>query len=341
MSLSINMKQGVGLVLSGGGGKGAYEIGVWRALDEYGITPNIRAISGTSVGALNSALFAQGDLNLALNVWSTISPDAVMTLNSLPAIQHFLSDISSLLTGTRFFGIAQSLYQWITKRFADQGVLSKDGLSSLIARAIDPNRLKRFAGPIYVAAFNISSSSVRYFDLSRYSTLGAIKDRLLASASIPVIFGKTYIDGELYWDGGIPAVGDNTPVKPLYDDGYRNLIIVHLAREVPIDRNAFPNCNIIEIMPQKDLGGLVSGTMNFEPERAKENINRGYRDAIKIFDPIFKTGQALNRLQCTFETMSLEQIRFMEQNRLLEDKLSRSDKEIDSLLDNLNKGGSL
>lgn len=52
-----NRKQDVGLVLSGGGGKGAYEIGVWKALDEYGVTPNIGAISGTSVGALNSALF--------------------------------------------------------------------------------------------------------------------------------------------------------------------------------------------------------------------------------------------------------------------------------------------
>ena len=48
----IKNQNGVGLVLSGGGGKGAYEIGVWQALDEYGASPSISSVSGTSVGAL-------------------------------------------------------------------------------------------------------------------------------------------------------------------------------------------------------------------------------------------------------------------------------------------------
>ncbi len=336
-----NRKQDVGLVLSGGGGKGAYEIGVWKALDEYGVTPNIGAISGTSVGALNSALFAQRDLELALNVWSTISPEAVMTLNNLQATQKLSSAISDLLTGTRFYGLAQSLYQWITKRFADQGVLSKKGLSSLIDESIDPNCLCKFPGPIFVAAFKISSQSVRYFDLKENGTLEGIKERLLASASIPVIFGKTYIDGELYWDGGIPGIGDNTPVRPLYDIGYRNLIVIHLTREMPVDRKVFPNCSIIEIMPQQDLGGLISGTMNFRCESALENINRGYNDAIRVLEPLFKTGRALNRIQSAFERINQEQITFAEQNQLLEAKIANTGKDIDSLLGNLNNGGKL
>ncbi len=48
----------LGLVLSGGGAKGAYEVGVWQALLESGVSKDIRAISGTSVGAINAALFA-------------------------------------------------------------------------------------------------------------------------------------------------------------------------------------------------------------------------------------------------------------------------------------------
>ena len=340
MSSCERIKNGVGLVLSGGGGKGAYEAGVWEALNECGITPNIKAISGTSVGALNAALFAQGDLALALNVWSTISPEAVMTLNDFSSYRNFSAAVSNFLEGTRFFGVAQSIHQWITKRCADQGVLSKEGLSHLIEDAIDPIRLTSFAGPVYAAAYNISNLRLKYFNLSQSSTLEEMKARLLASASLPVIFGKTYVDGELYWDGGLPVVGDNTPVRPLYEDGYRNLIVVHLTREEPVDRVVFPGCNIIEIMPQQDLGGLVSGTMNFKLESARENIQRGYSDTIRILEPLFRTGLALNRLQRAFEEISREQTRFMEQNNLLNKKILESGKKIDSLLENLNKGGN-
>lgn len=47
------IKEGYGLVLGGGGGRGSYEIGVWKALDEYRDVVDIKAVSGSSVGALN------------------------------------------------------------------------------------------------------------------------------------------------------------------------------------------------------------------------------------------------------------------------------------------------
>ena len=53
----------IGLVLSGGGGKGAYELGVWRALKELGISKYISVFSGTSIGAFNSILFAMDDID--------------------------------------------------------------------------------------------------------------------------------------------------------------------------------------------------------------------------------------------------------------------------------------
>lgn len=336
---SREINNGVGLVLSGGGGKGAYEIGVWQALDEYGVTPNISAVSGTSVGALNAALFAQGSLDSALQVWETISPEAVMTLNKTSAYQNFVSSTSDLFDGTRFSGVPQSIHRWIIKRYADQGILSKEGLSHLIDETIEPGQIHLWEGPIYVAAYNTSSLSLQYFNLKINSSLAEIKERLLASASIPVIFGKTYIDGKLYWDGGIPIVGDNTPVKPLYDDGYRTLIVVHLSREEPVDHSKYPGCNIIEIMPQEDLGGIVSGTMNFKPEIARMNVQRGFDDAVQVLEPLFKTGLALNRMHRSFQAASNEQKLFSKQDHLLNEKLHCAGKEIDSLLSDLDKGG--
>lgn len=331
---------GVALIFSGGGGKGAYEIGVWRALDEYCVTPNINAIAGTSVGALNAVLFAQGDLDLALQVWSTISPEAVMTLNNVPAYQSIASSISDILSGTRLFTTAQSIHRWLTKRFADQGVLSKEGLSRLIDSSIDPCRMASFGGPIFVSAYNISSAKLEYFNLEGFTSIDKIKERLLASASIPIVFGKTYIDGDLYWDGGIPQVGDNTPVSPLYKVGYRSFIVIHLSREVPIDRSLYPDCNIIEVMPQEDLGGMMSGTMNFKPEIARLNIQRGYDDTVKVLEPLFRTGVALNRIQLAIESISQEQQRFAKENRRFDNQIAASGTEIDKILSSLTKGGT-
>ena len=280
----------IGLVLAGGGGKGAYQIGVWEVLEEYGIVPNIKAISGTSVGALNAALFAQGDLELAREVWSTISPKAVMKMNVSLLCRRFVRSMpylssASLISAGMANAFERQIYQWLTKQ-ADQGMLSKKGLSRLIDNSIELQRVRSFDGPIYVAAYNISSRKLQYFDLKDNDSIEEIKERLLASASIPVIFGKTRVDKDLYWDGGTPVLGDNVHVKPLYDDGIRDLIVVHLDPEDPVDRDRFPGCNIIEIMPQEDLGGLISGTMNFRSEVAKDNIKRGHDDAKRKLESV-------------------------------------------------------
>ena len=59
----------IGLVLSGGGAKGAYEVGCWKAFEEYGVAENVKAMSGTSVGSLNAALFACNSASIAEYLW--------------------------------------------------------------------------------------------------------------------------------------------------------------------------------------------------------------------------------------------------------------------------------
>lgn len=67
----MNSTPDIGLVLCGGGGRGAYQIGVWQALNELGLDRYINGVSGTSAGALNAALFACGNISLAENVWTS------------------------------------------------------------------------------------------------------------------------------------------------------------------------------------------------------------------------------------------------------------------------------
>lgn len=62
----------VGLILSGGGAKGAYEIGVFKALEDLGLADTVTGVAGTSVGALNSILFVNRDIKKAVQIWGEV-----------------------------------------------------------------------------------------------------------------------------------------------------------------------------------------------------------------------------------------------------------------------------
>ncbi|MDE6195512.1 MAG: patatin-like phospholipase family protein [Erysipelotrichaceae bacterium] len=88
-----------GFVLSGGGAKGAYEIGVWKAIRELKLEKRITAVSGTSVGSLNAVLFAQGNYEKAEQIWSTISMEQILSPKELKAvdIKEIDEEVKSLL----------------------------------------------------------------------------------------------------------------------------------------------------------------------------------------------------------------------------------------------------
>lgn len=67
---------GYGLVLAGGGAKGSYEIGVWKALKELNVP--ISMVAGASVGALNGAIIVQDDYDTACKLWTNLSMDTVI-----------------------------------------------------------------------------------------------------------------------------------------------------------------------------------------------------------------------------------------------------------------------
>lgn len=79
MEARIDLTKEYGLVLEGGGAKGAYQIGAWKALKEAGV--KIKGIAGTSVGALNGALICMGDIETAENLWKNISYSKIMSVD--------------------------------------------------------------------------------------------------------------------------------------------------------------------------------------------------------------------------------------------------------------------
>ena len=75
------------LVLAGGGGKGAYELGVWKALKELSIDKYIDVFSGTSIGAFNAALFAQDDLEKAVELWDKVTMDSLVPIRKFNLVK--------------------------------------------------------------------------------------------------------------------------------------------------------------------------------------------------------------------------------------------------------------
>ena len=72
----IDLNREYGIVLEGGGAKGAYQVGAWKALREAGV--KIKAVAGTSVGALNGALICMDDIDRAEKLWKNIRYSSIM-----------------------------------------------------------------------------------------------------------------------------------------------------------------------------------------------------------------------------------------------------------------------
>lgn len=119
----------VGLVLAGGGGKGAYHISAWKAFNEYGISDNICAISGTSVGALNAALFSQGDYRFAETIWLNIEPSQILSIDTKQYI--------SKMVGSNYLAtsIMTPLIK-LAKKVSKTGVFSRSDILEIINRYI-------------------------------------------------------------------------------------------------------------------------------------------------------------------------------------------------------------
>ena len=75
----LDLTKEYGIVLDGGGAKGAYQIGAWKALKEAGV--KINAVAGTSVGALNGALICMDDVENAVRIWGELTFSRVMDVD--------------------------------------------------------------------------------------------------------------------------------------------------------------------------------------------------------------------------------------------------------------------
>lgn len=312
---------GIGLVFAGGGGKGAYEIGVWKYLHEIGLDRYVRCVSGTSVGALNAALFVGSTYERAENLWLNIREYKILASRKITDVATDVItntvDATSFLMKTQLFpyGIGlltnpfvmdgvdlvkvigekkitktllkKSEEEYESSRKEKNCVYSREGIIDIISESLDFDKLKTSEISCYATCFKCEEGEMRKverFRLNDYSPEN-ITTLLLASSAMPILFSNEKFNGNNYCDGGVPVLGDNIPIEPVYDAGVEYIIVVRLNKktviEDVIEKVKYPNAKIIEIVPRRDLGNLLTGTLDFSPKGARYRWGLGYEDAKK------------------------------------------------------------
>ena len=256
----IDLSKEYGLVLDGGGARGAYQIGAWKALHEAGV--RIRGIAGTSVGALNGALICMGDVDEAEHIWKEMTFSKVMDVDDDWMERLFQKEVPM-----------RELLKELMLRLRDGGI-DVTPLKDLIHNILDEDRI-RSAG-IDFSLLTFSLSDMKELDLTLDEIPeGLLADFLLASACL-LGFKNEPLHGKTYLDGGVI---NNVPLNSLVKRGYRDIITVRIygpGREprVRLDQGT----QVYEIAPRVHLGSIIE----FQGKRSRQNLKIGYYDAKRM-----------------------------------------------------------
>lgn len=266
------MAKKIGLALAGGGARGAYQIGAWKALKEFDVFDKIDVFSGASVGSLNAVLFAMGDYDLAYDTWMNLDKDTL-----------FKSDKNIF---KRFINEKLS--------FFEKGIFKTDELERIMTEVVDFELIKD--KKVFVATTRIGDKDahfydvikanykhyfkkdqqVDYYDINNYS-FNDKKKVLLASCAIPIVFKPVQIQGKTYYDGGVL---DNAPYEPLIDAGCDVIIVVDLYTFSQMRLTREKRANLFVCYPKKGLRGIL----DFRNEYLLRRFDLGYQDMKKLLE---------------------------------------------------------
>ena len=240
------------LVLAGGGARGSYQVGVWRALMELDWHPQI--ITGTSVGSLNGAMFVLDLYETARDMWLTIRSRDVMELPDEGA------DLSAL-------------HQFL-RSVVKAGGMDVSPLEDIVERVLDEDALR--AADIRFGLVTVEQRGLKARELTLDQIpKGRVKDYLMASAACFPALRARDIDGKKFLDGGY---SDNMPTGLAKKMGAEELVCVDLEG-VGITRPNLTGLPTVMVRSYWELGDIL----HFDPDTAKRNIELGYYDTLRAF----------------------------------------------------------
>jgi len=272
----------VALVLSGGGAKGAWEAGAAVALIEGGVP--VRVVAGSSAGALNAAMLADGRFDRLQAHWRSVTREQVYTLRP----------------GVFFAGL---LPGWLTLLTLDAAgsLFDPAPLRGLIAGAVDFDRVRASAVRLIVVAADLARREARLFDNTTVSV-----EALMAASAVPGAFPPVNVDGTLLVDGGLTgrapvlealaagppvaralvllsyATGERgaapTRLRRTLEEAFEMAMVHQIRRDVELAQLKYPAVEVQTLTPSAPLG---LRPLDFDPAAMASALERGRDDAAR------------------------------------------------------------
>lgn len=272
----------VALVLSGGGAKGAWEAGAAAALIEGGLP--VRVVAGSSAGALNAAMLADGRLDRLQAHWRSVTREQVYTLRPSVFFAGLLPGWLTLLA----LDVAGSLFD-------------PAPLRTLVAGAVDFERVRASPVRLLVVTTDLARREARLFDNATVTV-----DALMAAAAVPGAFPPVDVDGTLLVDGGLTgrapvleALGAGPPVgravvllsyateergapptrlRRTLEEAFEMAMVHQIRRDVELARLKYPGVDVQVLTPSTPLG---LRPLEFDPAATAKALERGRDDAAR------------------------------------------------------------
>lgn len=256
-----------GLVLEGGGTKGAYQIGAYRALRELGI--EFKGVAGTSIGALNGAYIVQDNIDIMEEIWTKHNYTHFMNID-----EETYNNVKNVDFTPKNMNMVISL---INKARKNEGI-DISPLRNLIESTLTEDTLRKSNKDFGLVTVMWDGKIIPRPMFLQDIPKGKLVDYLIASSSLP-IFKLDKLDDKLFLDG---MFHNNLPVSLLKEKGYEDIVVIRLLDDIfgKINLNNHQDINMKVIVPSEYLGG----SLNMDPDNVRKNIRLGYLDAMKTFN---------------------------------------------------------
>jgi NTE family protein len=249
-------------VLSGGGAKGVYHIGVWRALKELGI--RVDAFVGASIGAAIAALLAQGADEELEAIGRSI------TLSNIVALPEGLTEDGELRLDKKSLSAARRLLDAVVSGAG----LDTSPFRQLLEGCVSEETIRNSGKDLGIVTVNLSAFEPRELFLEHIE-LGRLIDYLMASSAFPG-FESPVIDGSKYLDGGLH---DNIPYAMARKRGYNRIIISDISGAGRNRRPQIEGSATVYIKNSIDMGGVL----DFDRDFLDRFTRLGYLDTMRAF----------------------------------------------------------
>ncbi len=254
----------LGLVLEGGGAKGAFHIGAIKALIEHGYV--FDGVMGTSIGGLNGVMIAQGDFDQAYEIWNTLTPSMLFDVDDEEMVKYMTKQ-----TDSKTYKYMLNLVRSTIK---NKG-LGVDKILEFMKKYIDEDKLRASSIDFGIITVRIEDGVFEPLEVFKEEIpYGKVSDYIMASAYYPA-FRNEPLSGKRYIDGG---VYDNLPINPLIRRGYDHIIAIRTMSTMPSQKVVDKTVKIDYINPSEPLGD----TLAFTHHIATKNLQLGYYDALRF-----------------------------------------------------------